>query len=118
MPFFNKRKIGFLQEDRAVSYLERNGYKIIGRNFYSKFGEIDIIASKDSYLHFIEVRSRSSERYGLSLESVNNKKIKKIINTAYYFLKKNKIKTDKISISIISIDNSGNNIKLKLIKYD
>ena len=44
---------GLLGEDKAQSYLKKQGFEIIERNFHSKFGEIDIIAKKDEILHFI-----------------------------------------------------------------
>lgn len=54
-----KQKIGEIGEDCACEYLERNGYKIVERNYLKKWGEIDIIAKKDKKLYFIEVKSVS-----------------------------------------------------------
>ncbi|HEC1788756.1 TPA: YraN family protein, partial [Campylobacter lari] len=44
-------------EELACEFLKTQGFEILKRNFYSKFGEIDIIAKKDKILHFIEVKS-------------------------------------------------------------
>lgn len=57
------RAKGNLAEDKACGFLYENGFSVIERNFYSRFGEIDIIALKDEVLHFIEVKS------GLDYES-------------------------------------------------
>jgi len=84
----NSREIGNIAEDRAVKFLEDNQYKIVDRNFYSRFGEIDIIAVKDEIYHFVEVKS------GESFEPIYNitpAKMKKIIKTMNFYLKKNKI---------------------------
>jgi len=84
----NTRKIGNRAEDKACKYLTEHGYRIIERNFYSKFGEIDIIAYKDDVLHFIEVKS------GNNFEPVYNitpSKIKRIVKTAQYYMKLNKL---------------------------
>ena len=54
----NKRKKGFKGEELAVTFLEDKGFRIVERNFYTKWGEIDIIAEKDNALHFIEVRTQ------------------------------------------------------------
>jgi putative endonuclease len=84
----NSRKIGNLAEDKAVEFLENNGYKIVERNFYSRFGEIDIIALKDDIYHFIEVKS------GEGFEPIYNitfNKLQKIIKTLNLYLKKQKI---------------------------
>ena len=56
-----KQKIGQMGEDCACEYLEKNGYKIIDRNFLKKWGEIDIIAKKGKKIHFAEVKSVSSD---------------------------------------------------------
>ena len=53
---FNKRTIGADKEQLAAEYLIDNGYTVLERNFRSRTGEIDIIASKDNYLVFIEVK--------------------------------------------------------------
>ena len=80
------RKIGDKSEELATGFLERNGFVIIERNYYaSKLGEIDIIAKKESVLHFIEVKSS----YG-DFDPVYNitpSKLKKVINSAHYYLK-------------------------------
>ncbi len=77
---------GSLAEDKAIKFLTSKKFEIIERNFYTKFGEIDIIAKKDGVLHFIEVKS------GDSFEPIYNitpSKIKKIIKSVYIYLKNN-----------------------------
>src|SRR3989338_152560 len=65
-----KQKIGQIGEDEACKYLEKNGYKIIDRNYLKKWGEIDIVATKEKQpmkasggrmtkIHFVEVKSVS-----------------------------------------------------------
>lgn len=56
-----KQKIGSLGEDIACKYLKNKGFSIIERNYWKKFGEIDIIAQKAGIIHFIEVKSVSRE---------------------------------------------------------
>ncbi len=82
------RAKGNIAEEKAVKYLVDSGFKILDRNFYIKGGEIDIIAEKDSVVHFVEVKS------GEGFEPVFNitpKKILRIVKTAQFYLKKNKI---------------------------
>jgi len=55
--YSKKRRIGNLAEDIAALFLVKMGYKILERNYLKKWGELDIIASKDSSLHFIEIKS-------------------------------------------------------------
>ena len=84
----NTRKIGNTAEEKACEYLKNKGYKIVERNFYTKFGEIDIIAFKDGVFHFIEVKS------GKTFEPIFNitpVKLKRIIRSVEIYLKQNRI---------------------------
>lgn len=71
--------IGKLGEDYASSYLVELGYKILERNFRTRFGEIDIIAEKDDIIAFVEVKTRSKNYLYTPREAVNQYKQKKII---------------------------------------
>ena len=76
----NKRKFGIIGEKMAQKYLKDNKYEIIENNYYTRNGEIDIIASKNNYIIFVEVKTRTNEKYGRASEAVNKiKKIKKNI---------------------------------------
>ncbi|MDQ7055766.1 MAG: YraN family protein [Persephonella sp.] len=79
-------QIGKLAEEKAAEFLKNRGYQIVERNFRTKSGEIDIVACKDKTLVFVEVRFRSSKDFGLPEETLNRKKIQKIVNTAYRFI--------------------------------
>ncbi len=56
-----KQKIGQIGEDAVCQYLEKNGYKVIDRNYLRKWGEIDIVAKKGKMIHFVEVKSVSRD---------------------------------------------------------
>lgn len=84
----NSKEKGAFFEEKAMKYLEENGFLIVDRNFYTKFGEIDIIASKDNILHFIEVKS------GMNFEPIFNitqTKISRLIKTAQMYILKNSL---------------------------
>ncbi|HIP46762.1 MAG TPA: YraN family protein [Campylobacterales bacterium] len=84
------RAKGNIAEDKAVSFLQDGGFKIIDRNYYSRFGEIDIIASKEDVLHFIEVKSGDYD----PIYQITPQKISKIIKTANIYMQKKKIDCD------------------------
>ncbi len=90
----DKKELGIKGEKFAVRYLKKNKYRIILRNFSCHFGEIDIIARKDNYIVFVEVKTRKEDSMLLPRFAVDNKKQKKIINTSEFFLRK--YKTDLI----------------------
>jgi len=106
----DKRKKGKIFENIAVEYLKKKGYKIIKRNFYSRYGEIDIIALENDTLVFVEVKGRYSLKFGSPEESITTKKINSIIKTAEIFLYENQeIEYSEIRFDIITI--IKNNIK-------
>lgn len=72
-------------EDFAADYYEKNGYRLLCRNFKGTHGEIDIIAEKDAYIVFAEVKLRAvlSQK---PAEAVDSKKMLHIVNTANEFL--------------------------------
>ena len=82
----NKRKIGELNEEKAITFMVDNGYKIIDKNFYSKNGEIDIIALKEKYICFVEVKYRKDLTCGSPEESVTLSKMRKICKASMYYL--------------------------------
>lgn len=67
-------KLGRLGEDIACKFLEEKKFKIVNRNFRKKLGEIDIIATKNNQLHFIEVKSVSCEilQYNVTHETFDD----------------------------------------------
>ena len=70
----NNKELGKCGEDRACKYLLENGFQVVARNFSCRLGEIDIVATKDLQLCFIEVKTRTSVHFGLPCQSVNGKK--------------------------------------------
>ena len=82
----NKRRIGGCYEAAVAAYLEKQGLVILRKNYRCKSGEIDLIARDKEYLVFVEVKYRSQNRAGYSLDAVNPAKQKKISKVARYFL--------------------------------
>lgn len=74
------KTIGIRGEEDATQWLIQKGYTIIERNWRHKHWEIDIIASKEKKLHFIEVKSRSTINYGYPEAAINLKKLLSIKN--------------------------------------
>lgn len=86
------REKGNKAEDRAVEFLYDNGFVIVERNFYSRFGEIDIIAIKDEVLHFVEVKSGLD--YESAIQNITPTKISRLVKTAHVYMKKNGYEND------------------------
>jgi putative endonuclease len=73
-------------EDRALAYLVRQGLRLRTRNFRCRSGEIDLIMADCETLVFVEVRKRSSMRYGGAAASVTPAKQARLIRAAYLYL--------------------------------
>lgn len=100
----NTKSRGSQGEDIASSFLTSKGYKIIARNFHSRFGEIDIIAIHNQILVFVEVKTRWSNRFGSPVEAVTPWKISKIKKTSEYYSSLNPNLPKKLLIEIVSVD--------------
>ena len=90
-------------EIAAQNYLKENGYSIIETNFKCHFGEVDIIASKDDELTFVEVKTRGQEVFGTPAESITYHKQKHIYKVAEYYIYKNKILNMPISLDAVEV---------------
>ena len=82
----DNQNLGRFGEDKAVDYLISAGYTVLQRNFRCRLGEIDIIAQKDGFIAFIEVKLRKNSSYGTAAEFVGNAKQRRILLTAEFFL--------------------------------
>lgn len=95
-------EFGKIAEDLAADYLQKNGYKILVRNFHFQKAEIDIIAEKDNLVIIVEVKARSTDAFMLPQEAVTKTKIKSIVSAANHYLeefnKKNEVRFDIITV--------------------
>ena len=71
-------EIGKLGEEIARKYLEERGYKIIEQNYRTRYSELDLIAYKDKWLVFVEVRTKIGEQFGSPEETLNKQKIQRL----------------------------------------
>lgn len=96
------RAKGNLAEDRACGFLLEKGFAIIERNFYSRFGEVDVIAIKDEVLHFVEVKSGLD--YESAIYNITRGKLSKVIKTANVYMKKNSLNMDFVFDALVIVD--------------
>ena len=112
----NNRKFGIVGEKIAQKYLIDKKYRILQKNYYTKKGEIDIIAKKDNCIIFVEVKSRSNLNFGTPAMAVNNTKIRHIKNSAKIFLHLNKLYKHEIRFDVIEIFINNRKCKINHIK--
>ena len=93
------RAKGNLAEDRACRFLDENGFTIVERNFYSRFGEIDIITVKNEVLHFVEVKSGLD--FESAIQNITPKKLSRLLRTGDVYMKKNSLHVDFMYDAIV-----------------
>ncbi|MCC6198995.1 YraN family protein [Candidatus Nomurabacteria bacterium] len=76
------QKFGEKGEDEAVTFLKKNGYKIIERNVANVRGEIDIVAQKDKTTYFFEVKTGREGSAVSPAENLHPAKLKKFLYSA------------------------------------
>jgi len=103
----SKQLLGATGEEIAVDYLISQGYEVFDRNWRSKSGEIDIIASEkfnsQDELIFIEVKTRSSRDYGDPIEAITATKYLRMYRLALEWLSENSASREAWRLDVISI---------------
>lgn len=92
-------------EDMAADYIEKQGGKILVRNYHMRGGEVDIIYADGDTTVYCEVKLRNSARFGLPAEAVDVRKRRRICLAALDYASKNKTIDEKCRFDIITIYN-------------
>lgn len=98
-----KREVGDFGEEITASYLEKNGYRILDRNYSKPYGEIDIIAIKGDMISFVEVKTRKSDDFAYAAEAVDYYKQERIKRASQAFLMERKLTDFLISFDISEV---------------
>lgn len=108
--------LGKKAEESAAIFLKENGYRVLARNYRTRLGEIDIIALDQGTYCFIEVKARSSERFGLPQEALLRRKQRQISKAALIYLKENNLLEKRARFDVVSLIYQEGVPKLDLIK--
>jgi putative endonuclease len=111
-----RQQFGKAHEAMAAGYLKQQGYEILETNYRTRLGEIDIIAKDRQTLVFIEVKARSSNRFGSPKWAVTPKKQMKISMVALEYLKRTHQIRAKARFDVISIQAVAGNPQIELVK--
>ena len=108
----NKREVGFKYENVAKEYLILQGLLFVESNFYTRFGEIDLIFFEKSSqtLVFVEVKYRRNDFFGTAIEMVTEKKQNRIFASSQVYL----LKTNwdrNVRYDIIGVSKGSGNIE-------
>lgn len=103
-------------EDRAASALARKGFRILERNYHSRFGEVDIIAENGTYIVFVEVKTRERNALVGPLEAVTPAKRKKIAKTALLYLQRHPTGLQP-RFDVIAVETSGRDRSVQSLRH-
>ena len=113
---YERHVLGKRGEDEATKYLKNKGYKILERNFMCKQGEIYIIALDKDYIVFVEIKSRTNDKYGLPSEAVTKQKIKHMKKAIEYFLYIRNLQDENIRVDVIEVYVEANIYRINHLK--
>lgn len=100
----HKKVIGKLGELMALKFLTNQNYELIKRNYYWRGGEIDLILKEKQEIVFVEVKTRTNNKFGEAIESLSINQRRKIINSInYFFLTEKSSKTISWRMDLITV---------------
>ena len=99
-----RQTLGKSAEDLAVAELERRGYAILARRYRTRHGEIDVVARDGRTTVFVEVKARSSLRYGSAAEAVTPWKQRRLVSMATDFLVRHRLADGPARFDVVAID--------------
>jgi len=111
----NRKAIGDIAEQRACEYLQRQGLKLLRRNFRCRGGEIDLIMQHGDSLVFIEVRYRRHTAFGRAAETVSSLKQNRIIRCAQFYINRFQCWNSAARFDVVSLEGDRNQLQIDWI---
>jgi putative endonuclease len=108
----NKKQLGQQGESIAAKYYQKCGFKILARNFYTRYGELDLVLTKHHKILVVEVKTRRNQKFGYGEEAVSAKKLHNI-NIAYNLLKNKNRLPEFFDIEICVIEIKDNKAQIR-----
>ena len=108
---YYKLRIGDYGQKLAVDFLTKRKYRILSEKFFTKDGEIDVIAEQAGQLIFIEVKTRLSDKFGLPEEAVDRQKKEKMQQAGLNYLADKQVNNDNYRFDCIAIEIDKKNKK-------
>ncbi|HSO67549.1 MAG TPA: YraN family protein [Desulfatirhabdiaceae bacterium] len=110
------QQFGKSSEIQAAAYLKSLGYQILGLNYRTRMGEIDIIARDHDSLVFVEVKARKSTEFGNPKHAVTRQKQIRLARAALYYLKSTRQMNQKARFDVVAIDYDAGPSHIELIQ--
>ena len=113
-----KKAIGACGEEAARRFLKARGYRILGANVRTPFGELDIVARHNGFTVFVEVKTRISSSLGPPYISVTKLKERHLIKNGLFYLKRYGFVNSNWRIDVVSVrlDGASGTARIELIE--
>jgi putative endonuclease len=98
-----KQRLGAVGEERAAAWYLARGYQVVARNWRCRDGELDLVVTGHGQVVFCEVKTRTSERYGLPAEAVTARKQQRLRGLAARFLRENPQAATALRFDVASV---------------
>jgi len=107
---------GRVAEQAACDYLLNHGLTLHTRNYRCRVGELDLIMEEGTTLIFVEVRYRSSNRFGGAAASVDATKQQKLVRAAHAFLGEHRLNNRPCRFDVITVSPQNGELELEWIQ--
>jgi putative endonuclease len=103
-----RQQLGASGEDLAAHFYRSHGYQVLARNWRVREGELDLVCRRNGEIVFVEVKTRSSTRFGTGAEAVTPAKQRRLRTLAVMWLRTSGIRSRRLRFDVIDVDGRGN----------
>lgn len=98
-----RRALGADGEDRAAAWYEAEGYEVVSRNWRCRDGELDLVVRRGRELVFVEVKARTTDRFGIPAEAVTPAKQRRLRGLAARYLADTSTRAGGLRFDVVAI---------------
>ena len=98
-----RRALGAVGEERAAAWYRGQGYLVLHRNWRCREGELDLVVRRGRELVFVEVKTRTTDRFGIPAEAVTSAKQRRVRALARRYLADNGARAGSLRFDVVSI---------------
>lgn len=99
----SNRQRGNEAEELACAYLESKGWTILERNYFFERSEVDIVAYDQKVIVFVEVKMRTSAKFGRPVDSIDDEKVKHVYKASEAWLYERKMEGSPVRYDVVGI---------------
>jgi putative endonuclease len=112
----HRQELGKFGETRACEELARRGYAVLARRYRTRAGEIDIVARDGPTIVFVEVKARTSERFGGGAAAITPMKQRRIAHMASDFLARHRLDGQPCRFDVVVVDVAAHDVRVEVIR--